>query len=423
MDRKERLFIWITGVFVSALIIGDLIGSKFFRVGGIDLSVGMIPFPLTFILTDIVNEFYGTEGARRITFVGLAMAIFVFTIINIALALPISPESPMSQELFARSFGWSSRLYVASLTAYLIGQLLDIAIFQLFLRLTGHRFLWLRATGSTVFSQAVDSLVVNFVLLSGKKFHGLHSHGRPKRLHREARSRGRAHAAPLPGAWPVHSIPRAARLRGELQITRTHAQSVGMTRDHGGTSVGSWGGLAPRGSLSRPLPLPPSAGSLRSLSGRVTGSVVGLGILVGCSSGDANVANRMDGNGGGSPGASETSGSGGATSSGGTSSTGGATSSGGLASMGGTESTGGAVGLGGSAGSSGTAGATSCDPRQILCKRTVPTCQPEYVPSVDGACYGDCVLIDTCPCTSPDECPNTAQYTCNNGTHHCTPFL
>ena len=169
MDRKDRLYVWITGVFVSALVAGDLIGGKFFRVWGIDLSVGMIPFPLTFILTDIVNEFYGTEGARRITFVGLGMAVFVFTVINIALALPVSPESPMPQELFARAFGWSSRLYVASLTAYMVGQLIDISIFQIFLRVTGHRFLWLRATGSTVFSQAIDSIVVNFVLLSGTK--------------------------------------------------------------------------------------------------------------------------------------------------------------------------------------------------------------------------------------------------------------
>jgi len=169
MDRKQRLFVSVTAVFVSALIVSDLIGGKFFRVWGLDLSVGMIPFPLTFILTDIVNEFYGTEGARRITFIGLGMAVFVFTVINVALALPVSPESPMSQELFARAFGWSSRLYVASLTAYVVGQLLDIAMFQLFLRMTGHRFLWLRATGSTVVSQAVDTLVVNFVLLAGTK--------------------------------------------------------------------------------------------------------------------------------------------------------------------------------------------------------------------------------------------------------------
>ncbi|HVU04380.1 MAG TPA: queuosine precursor transporter [Polyangiaceae bacterium] len=169
MERKQRLYLWIAGVFVSALIVGDLIGGKFFRVAGLDLSVGMIPFPLTFVLTDIVNEFYGAEGAKRITYLGLGMAIFVFTIINLAIALPVSPESPMSQEAFQHSFGWSSRLYVASLVAYVVGQLIDISIFQIFLRVTGDRFLWLRATGSTLVSQAIDTLVVNFVLLSGRK--------------------------------------------------------------------------------------------------------------------------------------------------------------------------------------------------------------------------------------------------------------
>lgn len=169
MSRKQRLYIWICGVFVSALITGDLIGSKFFRIGGIDLSVGMIPFPLTFVLTDVVNEFYGKSGARRLTFVGLGMAVFVFAIVNLAIYLPVSPESPMSQQVFAQAFGWSSRLYVASLTAYVIGQMLDIWVFQVFRRFAHDRFLWLRATGSTVISQLIDTLVVNFVLLSGKK--------------------------------------------------------------------------------------------------------------------------------------------------------------------------------------------------------------------------------------------------------------
>ena len=169
MDRKQRFFVYLTAIFVAALIVSDLIGGKYFRVAGLDFSVGMIPFPLTFLLTDIVNEFYGTEGARRITYVGLGVAVFVFIVINVAIQLPTSPESPMPGEQFKNVFGWSTRLYVASLTAYLIGQLLDISIFFLLRRLTGHRFLWLRSTGSTIVSQAVDSLVVSFVFLSGSK--------------------------------------------------------------------------------------------------------------------------------------------------------------------------------------------------------------------------------------------------------------
>jgi uncharacterized integral membrane protein (TIGR00697 family) len=169
LDDKQKFYVWLTAIFVAALITSDLIGAKYFRLGGFDLSVGMIPFPLTFLLTDIVNEFYGTEGARRLTFVGLGVAIFVFAIINLAIALPTSPESPMVGAQFKAVFGWSSRLYIASLSAYLVGQLLDISAFLALRKLTGHRLLWLRSTGSTVLSQLVDTIVVNFVLLVGTK--------------------------------------------------------------------------------------------------------------------------------------------------------------------------------------------------------------------------------------------------------------
>jgi uncharacterized integral membrane protein (TIGR00697 family) len=168
VDRKQYLFLWLGGLFVAALIVSDLIGGRFFRLGSVDLSVGMLAFPLTFVLTDVVNEFYGTTGARRITYVGLGTAVFAFLIINVALALPPSPKG-LPDDVFRNVFGWSRRLYVASLAAYLVGQLSDITVFGLFRRLTRHRLLWLRATGSTVISQAIDTVVVNFVLLSGRE--------------------------------------------------------------------------------------------------------------------------------------------------------------------------------------------------------------------------------------------------------------
>ena len=169
MDRKQRFFVWLTAFFVAALVTGDFIGGKFFVLGGRSFSAGIIPFPLTFVLTDLVNEFYGTHGARRLTFVGLGAAIFVWSIITLSLHLPTSPDSPIPDSVFRGAFGTSSRLYVASLTAYLIGQMLDISVFYLLRRITGHRFLWLRATGSTVLSQAIDSLAVSFVFLVGTR--------------------------------------------------------------------------------------------------------------------------------------------------------------------------------------------------------------------------------------------------------------
>jgi hypothetical protein len=172
MDRKQRVFVFLTAIFVAALVAGDFVGGKFFVFLGRDFSAGIIPFPLTFVLTDVVNEFYGTHGARRLTYAGLGAAVFVWGVINLALALPTSAGSPIPDAIFRGAFGTSARLYVASLTAYIIGQLLDISIFQVLRRLTGHRMLWLRSTGSTVFSQAIDSVAVSFVFLVGTRSMG-----------------------------------------------------------------------------------------------------------------------------------------------------------------------------------------------------------------------------------------------------------
>jgi len=169
LDRKQHFFVWLTAIFVAALITGDFIGGRFFVLFGHTFSAGIIPFPLTFVLTDIVNEFYGTSGARRLTFVGLGAAVFVWGVIQLALHLPPSPMSPISDDVFHAAFGTAARLYVASLSAYVIGQLLDISIFRFLRKTTGHRFLWLRATGSTVLSQMIDSFTVSFVFLAGTR--------------------------------------------------------------------------------------------------------------------------------------------------------------------------------------------------------------------------------------------------------------
>lgn len=169
MDRKQRFFIYLAAIFVAALLTGDFIGGKFFSLFGWTFSSGILAFPLTFVLTDLVNEFYGIHGARRLTYAGLGAALFVFTVMQIALHLPDAETSPIPASVFQNAFGISSRLYVASLTAYMIGQLMDITIFNAVRRITGHRFIWLRAQGSTVLSQIVDSFTVSFVFLVGSQ--------------------------------------------------------------------------------------------------------------------------------------------------------------------------------------------------------------------------------------------------------------
>jgi uncharacterized integral membrane protein (TIGR00697 family) len=167
--RRDMLYLWLAGLFVAALVVADLIGGKLFRVAGVDLSCGMLAFPITFVLTDVLNEFYGSRLTRRVTYVGLGAAALAFTVITVALRVPTSPESPLAAAEFQRVFGLSARLYIASLSAYILGQLMDIAVFSSLRRLTGERLLWLRATGSTLVSQAVDTAVVSVVFYVGLK--------------------------------------------------------------------------------------------------------------------------------------------------------------------------------------------------------------------------------------------------------------
>jgi uncharacterized integral membrane protein (TIGR00697 family) len=177
LDRRIQLFVVLSGVFITSLVVGDIIAVKLVQpslagVTGV-LSVGMVPFPVTFLLTDILNEFYGKRAARFVTFVGLGMALFAFGVIGLASALPWAPftlepgytgTAPAS---FDNVFGGSQRILVASMVAYLIGQLLDIWIFNALKRASANHFLWLRATGSTVLSQWVDTVVVQVVAWTG----------------------------------------------------------------------------------------------------------------------------------------------------------------------------------------------------------------------------------------------------------------
>jgi uncharacterized integral membrane protein (TIGR00697 family) len=164
---RQRLYVILCAIFLTALLVADVTAGKFFAVGDLAISVGVIPFPITFVLTDVVNEYYGKRGARLLTFIGMAMLVFAFSIIFLARALPVAAISPISQQAFDQVFGLSFRFFSASLVAYTLGQLTDIYAFQFYKRLTESRHLWLRATGSTALSQIIDTSVVCFVALYG----------------------------------------------------------------------------------------------------------------------------------------------------------------------------------------------------------------------------------------------------------------
>src|SRR3954471_8923568 len=176
LSGRQRLYVYLCAIFLTALLIGDTIGAKLFTVDiplgvttlNATLSVGAMWFPITFLLTDVINEFYGSSGARFVTFLGFWMATLAFLIILGARMIPAASFSPIDTATFTNVFGNANRIFIASLVAYVIGQLTDITLFHTLKRLTQSRHIWLRSTGSTLVSQLIDTLVVTWVAFYGK---------------------------------------------------------------------------------------------------------------------------------------------------------------------------------------------------------------------------------------------------------------
>ena len=173
LDTRLSLFLFLTGVFVTALVVGDILGGKLTEVSGQVISVGMIPFPITFVLTDILNEFYGKRAARLVTVVGFFMAIFAYLTIYVAWLMPWAAVTRaqgwtgMHAAAFDNVFNGSQRILLGSMAAYVVSQFLDIGVFHALKRMSKNRWLWLRATGSTVVSQLVDTAVIQFIAWTG----------------------------------------------------------------------------------------------------------------------------------------------------------------------------------------------------------------------------------------------------------------
>lgn len=163
MKASDKLFVCLTAVFVSCLLLGDVIGGKTVGTPLGPISVGIIPFPVTFLLTDVVNDFYGRRGARFLTLVGFAMALLAYVVLQLGTWLSPHESTYFTQAEFAKIFGGSAQLFVASMIAYLVSQFLDIQVFQFWKALTESRHLWLRATGSTLLSQIVDTVTINLI--------------------------------------------------------------------------------------------------------------------------------------------------------------------------------------------------------------------------------------------------------------------
>jgi uncharacterized integral membrane protein (TIGR00697 family) len=177
LDIRARLFLTLTALFTTSLVVGDLIGGKLMGVPLFGdthlLSVGFIPFPITFLLTDLLNEFYGKRAARTVTWVGFGMACFTLVVVQLAVAAPWHPVTQqadwagLTPATFDAVFASGQRILLASMTAYVVAQLIDIAVFHRLKSLTKGKLIWVRATGSTVISQLIDTIVIQSLVWSG----------------------------------------------------------------------------------------------------------------------------------------------------------------------------------------------------------------------------------------------------------------
>jgi hypothetical protein len=188
-DRATIVFVVLGGFFICNALIAEFIGIKIFALeatlglepfdwdlfgqqGSLNFTAGVLLWPVVFVMTDIINEYFGRRGVRFISFltVGLIIYAFFFAYLAIALApadwwVGIAAERgvPDMQAAFGVIFGQGMWTIAGSVVAFLIGQLIDVTVFHRVRRITGERLIWARATGSTLISQLVDSFVVLYI--------------------------------------------------------------------------------------------------------------------------------------------------------------------------------------------------------------------------------------------------------------------
>ncbi len=187
--KANRLFIVLAGFFLTNAMLANFVGGKIFSLestlgiepvewsllgvqGNLSFTAGVLLWPFVFVMTDIINEYFGVRGVRLISWIAVAFICYAFAAAYAAIAL--APAGfwveanrdlgvPDIQRAFALIFGQGLWIIAGSVVAFLIGQLIDVVVFHRIRRATGERLVWLRATGSTAISQLVDSFVVLYI--------------------------------------------------------------------------------------------------------------------------------------------------------------------------------------------------------------------------------------------------------------------
>ena len=159
-SRRELVYLILGGIFVTNAILGEVLGGKLIQAGPYVMSMGVLPWPVVFLTTDLINEYFGKSGVRKLTFLTVGLIIYAFAIIFASMTIPAASISPVDDKSYVTVFGQSLWIIVGSITAFMASQLIDVFVFWLFRDKTQGKHLWLRATGSTAVSQLVDTFVI-----------------------------------------------------------------------------------------------------------------------------------------------------------------------------------------------------------------------------------------------------------------------
>lgn len=184
----QRIYMLLGALFITSLVVSNLIFQKFFywypfdiEIFGsklFEISVGILPYPITFLITDLISEIYGKKKANQVVVMGIFASLFSLGIILLANAVPAIENSPVKDDLFSTVFGQSSIAVFSSMLAYLFAQFVDIQIYHFWKKRTRGKYLWIRNNFSTWFSQFVDTfsivgLLCIFEILPWQAFKGL----------------------------------------------------------------------------------------------------------------------------------------------------------------------------------------------------------------------------------------------------------
>lgn len=189
-NKASRLFVFLGAFFVANALIAEFIGVKIFSlektlgIEALDISLfgiehlsfnltaGVLLWPFVFVLTDIINEYFGTKGVRMLSYIAAALISYAFVMFYFGIKIipadfwvttKTDSGIPDMNNAFAVVFGQGLWIIIGSLVAFLLGQLIDVTVFHWVKRITGEQYIWLRATGSTLVSQFIDSFVVLFI--------------------------------------------------------------------------------------------------------------------------------------------------------------------------------------------------------------------------------------------------------------------